>query len=755
MNGTEEVEARVVTVQSAWGVAVPGGATIALLLGLLLATLVVLDLRGLAARVKRERLPALAALRVVSAALVWLVAVQPTVRRDEVAEEEGRLAVLLDVSRSMEVRGPDGSRREALETLARRWMEGRQESPPPVFAFGATTRTSRLGEPHPARDDDTLLAAALESAIETDPSIGAVVVASDGADRGGGAIEAATSLGIRVHTVALGEGPLRDDGIAEASIDRVAFLRRPARVRAVVRRLGAAGGPIPVRLFGGADGEVPIAERIVEVPEDGTAEVSFEVNLDELGRALFTLAIPSPAGDAVPENDRRALLTRVVRDHLRVLHVAGQPSWDQRWLRGLLERDPTMDLISFFILRSGTDMVMADASDLALIPFPTDELFSEHLGSFDVVFFQNFEYAPYAMEVHLPRIREYVERGGSFAMIGGPLSFSAAGYAETDLQQILPVQVLPRSTPASVATTSDRFRPVVARGAERHPLVMLGADPATSADAWASLAPLQGLNVVARSEEGAHVLLTHPTDRTGSGEPSPVLAISEPGRGRSLAVMTDTTWRWGITSGGATGDASFYERFWDRSLRWLARDPTLDPIRVTTDRERYGAGARMVVRGTLRDGWHAPLSLDAPARLVIVDENERQLGEVPVALDETGAFEAGMSAPEVAGGFRVRLVAEHGGEAAAAEEPFVVETGGDELADPRARPDLLEELSRATEGAHVRGADGAPRLDELDATRVRTLGTELVRPLASAWALVLVMGVLGVEWILRRRWGVR
>jgi uncharacterized membrane protein len=755
MNGTEEVAGRVVTVESAWGAAVPGGAGVALLLALAFAVLVGLDLRGLAGRVKRERVPGLAGLRVVSAVLVWLVAVQPTVRRDDVSEEEGRLAVLLDVSRSMEVRASSGRRRDELEALARGWMEGTDETPPPVFAFGATTRTSRLGDPHPGRDDDTLLGAALESAIETDPSIGAVVVASDGADRGGGAIEAATALGIRVHTVALGEGPLRDDGIAEASIDRVAFLRRPARVRAVVRRIGAPGGPIPVRLFGGAGGDVPIAERIVEVPEDGTAEVSFEVNLSELGRALFTVSIPSPAGDAVPENDRRALLTRVVRDHLRVLHVAGQPSWDQRWLRGLFERDPTMDLISFFILRSGTDMVMADASDLALIPFPTDELFSEHLGSFDVVFFQNFEYAPYAMDVHLPRIREYVERGGSFAMIGGPLSFSAAGYAETDIQQILPVEVLPRSTPPSVATTSDRFRPVVARGAERHPLVMLGADPSTSADAWAALAPLAGLNVVARSQPDALVLLTHPSDHTSSGEPSPVLAISEPGRGRSLAVMTDTTWRWGITSGGATGDASFYERFWDRALRWLARDPTLDPVRVTTDRERYGAGARVVVRGTLRDGWHAPLVLDAPARLVIVDDGEHEVGAVPVALDETGAFEAAMSAPEVAGGFRLRLLGERGGEPVRAEEPFVVETGGDELADPRARPDLLEALSRATEGTHVRGWEGAPRLGDLDATRVRTLGTELVRPLASGWAIVLVMGVLGVEWILRRRWGVR
>lgn len=745
---------RVVDADGAWGLAVPGGLVTAGVLAAILLVIVVLDLRALIAMPTMRR-AALSALRVVSATFVLLVAVQPTIRRDQLEEEEGRLAVLFDVSRSMSVRAGPASRLERMSLLAQRWAGGAAEHPPPSYLFGATVRGEPLGAPLSAADDDTLVAAALEDVVRGDPGIGAVVVVSDGADRGGAAIEAATALGIRVHTVAVSEGDaLRDDGIVEATIDRVAFLRRPARVRVVVQRLGAPAGAIPVSLM---DGDRVIAERIVEVPQDGTTEVSFEVQLDRLGRALFSVAIPTPTGDAVPENDRRALLTRVVRDHLRVLHVAGQPSWDQRWLRGFLERDPTMDLISFFILRSTTDMVMADASELALIPFPTDELFNEHLGSFDVVFFQNFEYAPYAMEVYLPRIRDYVQRGGSFAMIGGPLSFSAAGYAETELAEVLPVEVLPRSTPTSVATTSDRFRPEVARGTERHPLVMLGGDPTTSATLWESLSPLQGLNVVARTREGAHTLLTHPSHRAGSGELLPVLSFVEPGRGRSLAIMTDATWRWGITTGGETGDASTYERFYDRVLRFLARDPALEPVRVTTDRERYGPGARIAVGGSLADAVHAPLH-GSEAELVLLDEGDAPIGE-PVAIrpDAIGAFTAQLTAPERAGGYRVRLRAttEGGGTDVTAEEPFVVETGGEELADPRARPELLEELARATEGTFIGAPEDAPALSELNATRVRTLGSQTDHPLASAWALVALVALLGAEWILRRRWGVR
>ncbi len=48
--------------------------------------------------------------------------------------------------------------------------------------------------------------------------------------------------------------------------------------------------------------------------------------------------------------------------------------YDERFLRSFLKRDPATDLISFFILRNTSDLTMAGPDELALIPFPTDEL---------------------------------------------------------------------------------------------------------------------------------------------------------------------------------------------------------------------------------------------------------------------------------------------------------------------------------------------------------------------------------------------
>ncbi len=730
------------------GLDVPGGAPVAALLAIAIAAVAIAGVRALRDH-PRPRRDVLVALRVASAFAALLVAIQPTLTSEQTERSEGSVAVLLDVARSMRAPSGEGTRADRVSALAARWQRSTREAA--VYGLGRGARVVRLADVATralAQDDDTRFADALDAV--GDPNVGAIIVVSDGIDLGGGAVAAASRAGARVHTIAVGAADrVRDDSIASLRADAVGFLRRPARVRVTLRRTGGAEGAVPVRLV---ESGRTLREVTALVPADGEAEIDIPFIPDRLGRIVYHVEIPTPDGDAVPENDARAFLVRVVRDNLRVLLVAGQPSWDQRFLRAFLRRDATTDLISFFILRSTSDMTMADPDELALIPFPTDELFQEHLGSFDVVLFQNFEYAPYQMAQYLPRIRDYVQRGGSFAMIGGPLSFAAAGYAETPIADILPVVVLPAGTPDARAITTDRFRPRIDDDAIRHPVLALRPNPAANREAWAALAPLVGLNVTT-ARPGSQLLLSHPTLRSPSGEALPVLVAGEAARGRVLALMTDTSWRWGIASAGQSGDASAYERFWDRAIRWLSRDPALDPARVTTDRERYGPGARVRVDAALSDARYVPLAARS-VTLAILDGEGATLASGSARTDADGEAHATLDAPDVAGGYRVRASLE--GEAdALAEDVFVVEEGGDELADVRARPDLLRALAEATDGTYYADVGDAPELDAIDATRVRSLGVVTERPFASAWAFALLVALFGAEWIVRRRWGAR
>jgi hypothetical protein len=233
----------------------------------------------------------------------------------------------------------------------------------------------------------------------------------------------------------------------------------------------------------------------------------------------------------------------------------------------------------------------------------------------------------------------------------------------------------------------------------------------------------------------------------------PVLAVGTAGRGRVLALGVDTSWRWGMTTAGRTGDASSYERFWDRTLRWLARDPALDASRVATDAERYGPEAPMRVEVLLRDGGYAP-ERERGLRLEVVDEAGAALEGAELRTDQEGKVEVTLTTPPEPGGYRV--VARVEGEAPArCEIGFVVEAGGDELADVRPHPELLRALSEATRGQFVGDADEAPELSSFDTTRTRVLGTTERAPFGAWWAFALALLGFGAEWVLRRRWGLR
>lgn len=750
--------------------AVPGGMAtgVALTIASLLALgLACWEVRGLG----RLRCAILLTLRGLAMLLVLGIACQPQLIQQIEERREGALALLVDVSRSLHLpRGPanraagDGAgdrsriggatRAHAVRALLARWL-GEGSDNVAVYTFGDELRAGRLDElaaDFVADADDTQLVASLKALLEQEggDGLGAVVVVSDGADRSGLDPERIRDQGVRVHTVGIGRGALRDQAVLSVEADPVSFLRRRGRVRVVVRSSGGRAGPVVVTLRRGQQVE---REAAVEVPADGQATVEIPFLPTRLGRAVYTVSIPVSESDAVPSNNRRAFVTRVTRDKLRVLLVAGQPSWDQRFLRAFLKGDPANDLISFFILRNTADLTMASPDELALIPFPTDELFNEHLGSFDLVVFQNFEYGPYQMARYLPRIRDYVLRGGSFAMIGGPLSFGSGAYAATAVAEVLPVEVPSAQVPDDQRVASGRFKPRIVRGMEHHPLLALRPHPAANATAWSRLSPLVGVNIVTRVRAGSSVLLEHPRlSMPGSPQRLPVLVLGRAGEGRTLALTTDTTWRWGMTTGGRTGDPSAYEAFWDRAVRWLARDPSLEPARITTHRERYGLGASVRIRGVVSDERYVPYA-ERTIAVRLLGAESGEVSRIDVKADRAGAFETVLDGPGRAGVYRVEARLPDSDQRLA-QEWFLVEAGGDELADVRTNHPLLRALSASTRGRFYR-AEQAPALSAFDTTQVRQLGVHTEAPFATVWAVSLLMLLLGAEWFCRRRWGRR
>src|SRR6185437_6639610 len=109
-----------------------------------------------------------------------------------------------------------------------------------------------------------------------------------------------------------------------------------------------------------------------------------------------------------------------VRDRLRVLLVSGEPHAGERVWRNLLKSDPSVDLVHFTILRPPDKQDATPINELSLIAFPTRELFSEKLGSFDLVIFDRYSERGILPLVYFENLADYVQEGGALLLAVGP-----------------------------------------------------------------------------------------------------------------------------------------------------------------------------------------------------------------------------------------------------------------------------------------------------------------------------------------------
>ncbi len=699
----------------------------------------------------------------VALALVWALARPSQVQRDG-SWEDGRFVVLVDDSRSMAVREGDAIRSDAvagvLDSIGRPDAER--------FRFGSGLSPGEATG-FTARDTDLGLALRALSERYAGERLAGIAVVTDGLDRG--AWRQAWLAGESLELPEL-PGPLTlygvgsldelvDLSVTSVSSGGFAFIRTPLELRAVIEGVGYAGRSLPVTLT--RDGSL-VERSNVSLDDEGRGEVTFRVVPTEVGRHAYRVELPVDPDDAVPGNNGLTVVVRVVRDRIRVLQVCGSPSMDQKFLRRFLKQDPAVDLVSFFILRTHEDMRAGyDEDELALIPFPYTQLFTDDLWSFDLVIFQNFDYHPYfgwRGGDLLENIGDWVKAGGAFVMVGGDRSFDLGEYAGTAMDDILPVRL---GVPEGQTTNLDRFQPQLTTAGRFHPATALASDPERSQQLWDRLAPLDGLNTSVGVAKGSTVLLRHPELVTADGEGMPVVAVRRVGEGRSLALMADSSWRWAFAEAGRGRGNQAYLRFWKHAMRWLVGDPDAQRVLVTSSRENYAMGdeIRAVVR--VRDPAFQPQpGVVVRGRVSLPALGERIEAE---ALDEQGRFQLESNA---AGEVELLLPATVAGawhldvQALDADgRPFF--EGGTVFAVTERDPELervssdfafLEALAEATGGAfHPPGAAAPPLEDPDSRRRIEQVST------VALWDIPLVALLVGIfaplSWYLRRRGGGR
>lgn len=721
------------------------------------AILVLLAARATAGAAPGRR-GVLLALRIAGAAAVILLALQPALRRESVAVSTAPVAVIVDASGSMSVReSRDGGAGETRMKGVASWLRARSaeidelETAASVQWYAASdgrlrpvTRAEAESGDIPARGD-TDLAETLRALQERHPSRErpAVLLLSDGADNGalGRAVAQGADLagvvppGGPIVAVAPAAGRLADRSIEVVARDPVGFLRTDVTIRVRVRSRGLGAEEVPVTLS--QSGRVVQVRAVKVGGESGEeAEATLTLKATQVGESLFAVSVPLAAGEAILDNNEQAFSVRIVRDRIRVLQLVGRPSWDGRFLRELLKRDPAIDLISFFILRTQWDETMASTDELSLIPFPIRELFDEKLGSFDLVIFQNFGFGAHGIEPYLDVLASHVrDDGAGMLVIGGDLGLGR-DWAGEDVGSVMPVDTSAARWRAGKAAV--RLTDVGAR----HPVLRMAGEGREPRAIVEGLLPVTGVHEGLRPKPGAQVLLEAGPDRR------PLLVAGESGAGRVLVMATDGSWRWSLPMAERPGGTRTYEALWQASLRWLIRDERSNLVLLEADRRALAPGESAEVRAWVRGETYEPRR-DEPVTFVVTDASGRVVSESQARTGEDGVARLALE-PAQAGPLAITASTARGGAG-----PLYLEAvdRSREMADVAARPEVLEALARHSGGEMLALEGGRGRIG-LTAQREERVESVTLEPLwRTWWAWALVAGLLCVEWWLRRRWG--
>ncbi|WP_269537410.1 hypothetical protein [Cerasicoccus fimbriatus] len=685
----------------------------------------------------------LAALRAVGAMLITLLLLNPFVSRDYPDASQFAVAVVGDVSRSMETADlPDSQTRLSLlqnelapDTSGNLWARLAEQY---VLEPSTIAADWLAGADWAPRNGDTALGNGLNQLLNSrspdNAQLGGALLLSDGINLQGERLPDAAiawrDAGVPVTVVGIGEPtPPGDIALKFTNAPESAALGDPLELQVALNNYFGEARNVEVQLF--AEDRL-VETQAVQLPAGEESQLTFSHVPEAPGLQVFRAMLKQPAtGDFNRANDldyAAVDITMPKNQSLFYLSARLGPFW--RYLQQALGEDDQLQRQC--VIQTGPERFFRqgfgeeDAMDESTAGFPesAEEFFPHAVLVVDISAVSAM--TPEARE----GLREYLlRRGGGVLFMGDPNAMP------DDLKPLLPVRdgelgrVLKR-TPIELAA-QPVFRDADAGVLSMPPGPYLPEETLFFQPADLSL----GVRVAAETESPG----------------LPVLTVHAYGAGRVAYLGTESTWRWALTS---DREQEQHTAFWQQLIAWLATGGK-PRIELPIQGEVVDLGGPVALDIDVRGSDFRP-SEDARIRATITAPNGDVLPEVDLLPEsaDPGRF-AGEALLESPGEYRVDYAIEFpDGETLQHTAYFAAHRAGREDEDLRFRETALRDLARITGGEYF-SWEQIGEIDELilsDAVPLREERTYWTRNAAFLLAILLVFGI---EWFWRRSLGLR
>jgi uncharacterized membrane protein len=708
--------------------------------------------RGLTA----SRIVGLGALRaIVLLVLVFLAARPVWMTREPPASATRAVMLLMDRSESMSLEERDVSRyQQALSFLRERLLPALRAANLPVQAMlfdqsAEPADGAKLGSATPNGKRTNLGGAVAQALASSAQPPLAVIALTDGiANESADNTRALTALvDARVPFIGVGFGS--DQGVRTLSLREVeapstVSTKTAFSIAAQLEMINTEDMPaFDLLLF--RDGQMAQKRSVTPGKGSRTWLESFPVTEEKQGVHNYAVQLLPPdlpnlkcvnmlANAAVRVSDEK---------ELRVLFIQGALTWDYKFISLALRNDQTIKLTG--LTRTSKQSVFRQNVESAgelMNGFPTS---LEELAPFRVVVLSNLRPADLTPAQQEVLARFCGELGGGVLMIGGPATFDSS-WQSSRLEQLLPVVF---SANRGVQGLDRPFRLELTEDALQHPVFQI-ADNRALREAWAQLPTFTQYGRVDAAKPGAQVWAVHQTDEGPQGRRI-LMASQRYGAGLSAVVCLQNFWRWRLAK---DSEPQQFDRFWRQLFRFLSEVGRQDVAIHLADQELH---PQMDVQVVLEKQPN-PKNITDPNRTFFVrveDGHKKLLHEETVELDagrpvdfRFHADQADIYTVTVSDAMKVPI----------ATRAVEIRDVNVEFQETARNMETLEQWASISDGLAVKVEDCHDAADLVAQIKAKIEqvrhGKPVRRPVGvNGGLLALVLGCLGGEWLLRKRWG--
>ncbi len=591
--------------------------------------------------------------------------------------------------------------------------------------------------------------------------VAGVILATDGRSNTGEdplrVVEAAARQNIPIFPIAAGadEGP-RNVRLAEIEVSPVVFVRDPMPLAVEIEARGLRDAEATVileqRINEGA-WEPAGSQRIV-LGEDGILKrAAFRITPRVVGQYEFRARVDDAGPELTHEDNVATAAVKVVRQQVRILLIAGEPSPEVQFLRNALMRDQHVEFAGWI---QHADPGFRQPGDRPITRLPAND---SELRHYDALLLVDPDLR--AMGAAWPAmIQNFVgQEGGGLIFVAGEL-YSQQLFESADPKapggdwtRILPVVRDPglyRSEAEVRLSSQSTYTLDLTPEGRGDPIFEFNPDPIRNRAILTSLPGMYWSFPVTRARPGATILARHGDPRMSNQHGRHVLLCSQLyGPGRTVFIGFDSTYRWRYLA------EDYFDGFWARLVDRVGRNKALGgrfPFQVHLSKGVYRVGDRVSVGVRYTDPAALAESSELTAELEIAGQPPEPL-HFDKQADDPGLLTASFPAQQ-AGAYSLRIVPVAAGDLGSgvrvSTTTFRVEPPRREIDEPALNRPLLADLARLTGGRVFELAD----VHQLDSAIPMREVTRTLETRDELWDAPLLFGALilslTVEWVLRK-----